>query len=129
MSVGTTNPPSAVGGARSAPRPPMMRMTAAAAGRIRHLLGQRGKDSAGIRIGVRNAGCSGLAYNLEYADDVGPFDEVIEDQGVTLLIDPKAVMFLIGSEMDFVQDKLRAGFTFNNPNVKGECGCGESFHV
>ena len=106
-----------------------MRLTDAAAGRIRYLLEQRGKESAGIRIGIRQAGCSGLAYNLEYADDVEPFDEVVEDKGVTVLIDPKAVMFLIGSEMDFVEEKLRAGFTFNNPNVKGECGCGESFHV
>lgn len=111
------------------PRPPMMRLTDAAAGRIRHLLERRGKVSAGIRVGVRHAGCSGLAYNLEYADEAAPFDEVVEDKGVTVLIDPKAVMFLIGSEMDFVEDKLRAGFTFNNPNVKGECGCGESFHV
>lgn len=110
-------------------RPPMMRLTDAAAGRIRRLLERRGKASAGIRVGVRHAGCSGLAYNLEYADEAAPFDEVIEDKGVTVLIDPKAVMFLIGSEMDFVEDKLRAGFTFNNPNVKGECGCGESFHV
>ena len=118
------------GGARAdRARPPMMRLTDAAAGRIRHLLDRRDRDSAGIRVGVRHAGCSGLAYNLEYADEAGPFDEVVEDKGVTVLIDPKAVMFLIGSEMDFVEDKLRAGFTFNNPNVKGECGCGESFHV
>lgn len=118
-----------VGGAPARGRPPAMRLTNAAAGRIRYLLEQRGKESAGIRIGIRQAGCSGLAYNLEYADDVEPFDEVVEDKGVTVLIDPKAVMFLIGSEMDFVEEKLRAGFTFNNPNVKGECGCGESFHV
>ena len=118
-------------GARAAPRerPPMMRLTPAAAGRIRRLLEQRGKESVGIRVGVRHAGCSGLAYNLEYADEIAPFDETVVDKGVTVLIDPKAVMFLIGSEMDFVEDKLRAGFTFNNPNVKGECGCGESFHV
>lgn len=118
-------------GAARAPRerPPLMRLTDAAADRIRDLVARRGKDSAGVRIGVRNAGCSGLAYNLEYADEAAPFDEVVEDKGVTLLVDPKAVMFLIGSEMDFVEDKLRAGFTFNNPNVKGECGCGESFHV
>lgn len=117
---------------RAAParaRPPMVRLTDAAADRIRHLLARRGRDSAGIRVGVRHAGCSGLAYNLEYADSVEPFDEVVEDKGVTVLIDPKAVMFLIGAEMDFVEERLRAGFTFNNPNVKGECGCGESFHV
>lgn len=116
-------------GAAPRARPPMMRLTDAAADRIRGLLAQRGRESAGIRVGVRHAGCSGLAYNLEYADEVAPFDETVVDKGVTVLIDPKAVMFLIGSEMDFVEDKLRAGFTFNNPNVKGECGCGESFHV
>lgn len=110
-------------------KPPLMRLTDAAANRVRELLDQRGKESAGVRIGVRSAGCSGLAYSLEYVDEIEPFDEVVMDKGVTVLIDPKAVMFLIGSEMDFVEEKLKAGFTFNNPNEKGTCGCGESFHV
>jgi len=110
-------------------RPPLMRLTDAAAAQVRRLLAQRGKESAGVRVGVRNAGCSGLAYSLEYADEIGAFDEVVVDKGVTVLIDPKAVMFLIGSEMDFVEDKLKSGFTFTNPNEKGRCGCGESFHV
>lgn len=113
---------------RAAP-PAMMSLTDAAAAQIQHLLDQRGKASAGIRLGVRSAGCSGLAYSLEYADEIEKFDEVVVDKGVTVLIDPKAVMFLIGSEMDFVEDKLKSGFTFNNPNEKGKCGCGESFHV
>jgi iron-sulfur cluster assembly protein len=113
---------------RAAP-PAMMSLTDAAAAQIQHLLEQRGKASAGIRLGVRSAGCSGLAYSLEYADEIEKFDEVVVDKGVTVLIDPKAVMFLIGSEMDFVEDKLKSGFTFNNPNEKGKCGCGESFHV
>lgn len=113
---------------RAAP-PAMMNLTDAAAAQIQHLLDQRGKASAGIRLGVRSAGCSGLAYSLEYADEIEKFDEVVVDKGVTVLIDPKAVMFLIGSEMDFVEDKLKSGFTFNNPNEKGKCGCGESFHV
>ena len=78
---------------------------------------------------MRNAGCSGLAYTLEFADRIDSFDEVVIDKDVTVLIDPKAVMFLIGSEMDFVEEKLTSGFTFNNPNEKGKCGCGESFHV
>ena len=82
-----------------------------------------------MRVGVRTAGCSGLSYTLEFAEDRSEFDEVVEDRGVTIFIDPKAVMFLIGSEMDFVADKLSSGFVFNNPNEKGKCGCGESFHV
>lgn len=114
------------------PRPALpqaLSITDAAAKQIQHLLDQRGKPSAGIRVGVRSAGCSGLAYSLEYADEIEKFDEVVVDKGVTVLIDPKAVMFLIGSEMDFVEEKLKSGFTFNNPNEKGKCGCGESFHV
>jgi iron-sulfur cluster assembly protein len=114
---------------KPAERPPLMRLTDAAAVRVRELLDQRGTDSAGVRIGVRSAGCSGLAYSLEYVDEIEPFDEVVTDKGVTVMIDPKAVMFLIGSEMDFVEEKLKSGFTFNNPNEKGTCGCGESFHV
>ncbi len=101
----------------------------AAAVRVKELLDNRGKESAGIRVGVRKGGCSGLAYTIEYADDVQKFEEVINDKGVTVLIDPKAIMYLIGSEMDFVQDKFKSGFTFVNPNEKGQCGCGESFHV
>ncbi len=106
-----------------------MIVTDAAAQRIQALLAKRGKPSAGIRIGVRARGCSGLTYTLEYADEKGRLDEVIEDKGVTILIDPKATMFIIGTEMDYVEDKLQSGFTFRNPNEKGRCGCGESFHV
>jgi iron-sulfur cluster assembly accessory protein len=106
-----------------------MTVTEAAAQRIQAMLAQRGKPSAGIRIGVRARGCSGLTYTLEYADEKGKFDEIVEDKGVTILIDPKATMFIIGTEMDFVADKLQSGFTFTNPNEKGRCGCGESFHV
>src|SRR5690242_11607119 len=106
-----------------------MRVTDAAASRIKALLAKRGKPSLGIRLGVRARGCSGLTYTLEYADEKGKFDEIVEDKGVTILIDPKATMFIIGTEMDFVEDKLQSGFTFRNPNEKGRCGCGESFHV
>jgi len=106
-----------------------MIVTDAAAQRIQALLAKRGKPSAGIRIGVRARGCSGLTYTLEYADEKGRLDEVVEDKGVTILIDPKATMFIIGTEMDYVEDKLQSGFTFRNPNEKGRCGCGESFHV
>jgi len=106
-----------------------MTVTDAAAGRIQALLARRGKPSVGIRVGVRSRGCSGLTYTLEYADEKGKFDEVVQDKGVTILIDPKATMFIIGTEMDYVEDKLQSGFTFRNPNEKGRCGCGESFHV
>ena len=106
-----------------------MSVTDAAAARVNLLLEQRGRPSYGVRVGVRSAGCSGLSYTLEYADEKGEFDEVVKENGVTILIDPKASMFLIGTEMDYVEDKLKSGFVFNNPNEKGRCGCGESFHV
>ena len=106
-----------------------MNLTDAAAERVQALLGKRGKPSAGIRIGVSTKGCSGLSYTVDYADERGKFDEVVEDKGVTVLIDPRAVMFVIGSEMDYVEEKLHSGFVFRNPNEKGRCGCGESFHV
>lgn len=106
-----------------------MTLTDAAADRIRALLAKRGKPAVGIRVGVRSRGCSGLTYTLEYADEKGKLDEMVQDKGVTVLIDPKASMFIIGTEMDYVEDKLQSGFTFRNPNEKGRCGCGESFHV
>jgi len=106
-----------------------MTLTEAAADRIRALLAKRGKPAVGIRVGVRSRGCSGLTYTLEYADEKGKLDELVQDKGVTVLIDPKASMFIIGTEMDYVEDKLQSGFTFRNPNEKGRCGCGESFHV
>jgi iron-sulfur cluster assembly protein len=110
-------------------RKQVLSVTDAAAAQIQTLLVKRGKPSAGVRIGVRARGCSGLSYTLEYADERGKFDEVVEDKGVTILVDPKAVMFILGTEMDYVAEKLQSGFTFRNPNEKGRCGCGESFHV
>ena len=109
--------------------PAPMTITDAAAERVKALLAKRGKPSVGIRIGVRSTGCSGMSYTLEYADEKSAFDEVLEDKGVTVLIDPKATMFILGTEMDFVEDKMQSGFVFKNPNEKGRCGCGESFHV
>jgi len=109
--------------------PSMITITDNAAVHIQALLDKRGKPSAGVRIGVRTAGCSGFSYTLEYADEASEFDEVVEHQGVTIFIDPKATMFIVGTEMDFVDEKLKSGFVFNNPNEKGKCGCGESFHV
>jgi iron-sulfur cluster assembly protein len=108
---------------------PIMNVTNAAAVRVKMLLDQRGKKSLGVRIGMQTAGCSGLSYTLEFANERNEFDEIVEDNGVTIIVDPKAVMFLIGTEMDYVEDKLKSGFVFNNPNEKGRCGCGESFHV
>jgi iron-sulfur cluster assembly protein len=104
-------------------------ITPTATDRIRGLLAARGKPSAGVRVGIRTKGCSGLSYTIEYADEVGRFDEVVDTGEFKVLIDPKAIMFLIGTEMDYVEEKLKSGFTFRNPNEKGRCGCGESFHV
>ncbi len=104
-------------------------ITDRAASQIQALLAKREKPAVGIKVGIRTRGCSGLSYTIEYADEIGKYDEVVEDKGVRVLIDPKAVMFLIGTEMDFQDDKFKSGFTFNNPNAKGSCGCGESFSV
>ena len=111
------------------PRPQVMSVTPLAAERVKALIEGRGKPTAGIRIGVRSKGCSGLSYTLEFADKQEPLDEVIETGGVKLLIDAKASLFLIGTEMDYEEEKLKSGFVFKNPNEKGRCGCGESFHV
>src|ERR1700740_345155 len=104
-------------------------VTDAAAERIQALLARRGKPSVGVRGGVRARGCSGLSYTLEYADEKGKYDEVVEDKGVTILVDPKAVMFILGTEMDYVEEKLQTGFVFRNPDEEGRCSWGESFHV
>lgn len=111
------------------PRPKLMTVTPLAVERVKALIDGRGKPTAGIRIGVRTKGCSGLSYTLEFADKQEPMDEVIEAEGIKLLVDPKASLFLIGTEMDYEEEKLKSGFVFRNPNEKGRCGCGESFHV
>ena len=108
---------------------PLMTLTDAAADRVKQLMAKATKPVIGLRVGVKAQGCSGMSYYVEYAEEKKKFEEVIEDKGVTLLIDPAATMFLIGSEMDYKEDKLQSGFTFTNPNEKGRCGCGESFHV
>ena len=118
----------AAGEKKMAARQALM-VTDAAAKRIEALLAQRGKPAVGVRVGVRARGCSGLSYTLEYADEQGKYDEVVEDKGVRVLVDPKAIMFLLGTEMDYVEETLQSGFVFRNPNEKGRCGCGESFHV
>jgi iron-sulfur cluster assembly protein len=106
-----------------------MRLTDAAATRIKDILGKAERPTAGVRVGVKNGGCAGMSYTMEYAESAAPHDEVIEDKGVKLLIDPKAVLFLLGTEMDFKIDKLSSGFVFNNPNQTSACGCGESVSI
>ena len=106
-----------------------MTLTEAAAERAKHLMAKADKPIVGLRVGVKAQGCSGMSYYVEYAEEQKKFEEVVEDKGVTILIDPAATMFLIGSEMDYQEDKLQSGFVFKNPNEKGRCGCGESFHI
>jgi iron-sulfur cluster assembly protein len=110
-------------------RPQVMRLTEAAAVRIKYVIARADKPVAGVRVGVKNGGCAGMEYTMEYADAVNPTDEVVEDKGVKILIDPKAVLFLLGTEMDFKTEKLSAQFVFNNPNQTSACGCGESVQL
>jgi iron-sulfur cluster assembly protein len=111
------------------PRPQVMRLTEGAASRIRDILSKSDKPIVGVRVGVKNGGCAGMSYTMEYAASANAHDEVVEDKGVKLLIDPKAVLFLLGAEMDFKVDKLSSGFVFNNPNQTSACGCGESVAI
>ncbi len=108
--------------------PPLMRLTEAAAARLRRLYAG-GQAGMLLRISVGTKGCSGLSYDMSWTDAPGPGDEVVTDQGLTVLVDRKASLFLIGTVMDYEMKDLEAGFTFINPNEKGRCGCGESFHV
>ena len=107
-------------------RPQVIRLTEAAADRIKYVMANAVKPIVGVRVGVKNGGCAGMSYTMEYAEDVAPFDEVVEDKGVRVLVDPKAILFLLGTEMDYKTDKLTAQFVFNNPNQTSACGCGES---
>jgi iron-sulfur cluster assembly protein len=103
-----------------------MRLTEGAAARIKDILSRADQPIAGVRVGVKNGGCAGMSYTMEYAESANAKDEVIDDKGVRLFIDPKAVLFLLGTEMDFKVDKISSGFVFNNPNQTSACGCGES---
>ena len=107
-------------------KPQLMTVTETAAERIRELMAHAEEPVAGLRVGVKNGGCAGMAYSMDYVREPFPGDEVVEDKGVKVLIDPKAVLFLLGTEMDFKRDKLTSGFVFNNPNQVSACGCGES---
>ena len=111
------------------PRPKVVTLTEAAAERVREIMGRAGQPYAGLRVGVKNGGCAGQEYLLEYAQAANPLDEVVEDQGVRILIDPNAVLFLIGTEIDYEVSKLAAKFVFRNPNETDACGCGESVTI
>jgi iron-sulfur cluster assembly protein len=111
------------------PRPQVMRLTDAAASRIKEVMASANGEVAGVRVGVKNGGCAGMEYTMEYAAAVAPTDEVVEDKGVKILVDPKAVLFLLGTEMDYKREKLSAQFVFNNPNQTSACGCGESVQI
>jgi iron-sulfur cluster assembly protein len=111
------------------PRPKVVTLTPAAAARVKEIMDRADKPYAGLRVGVKNGGCAGSEYIFEYAVEKGPIDEVVEDQGVTILIDPKAVLFLIGTTIDYETTKLSSKFVFNNPNETDACGCGESVTI
>lgn len=115
--------------AQARPRPQVMRLTEAAAERIKAVMSKTEQPVAGLRVGVKNGGCAGMEYTMDYAAEVAPGDEVVEDKGVKLLIDRKAVLFLLGTEMDFKVDRLSSQFVFNNPNQVSACGCGESVQL
>ena len=119
----TTNPTTKP---KPRPRPQVMRLTEAAAARVRDLTARTDSEIVGLRVGIKNGGCAGQSYTVEYAHDIKPTDEVVEDKGVKILVDPKAVLFLLGTEMDYKTDKMSAQFVFNNPNQTSACGCGES---
>lgn len=111
------------------PKPKVVTLTDAAAERVREIMSSAERQVAGLRIGVKNGGCAGMFYTMEWAESVDPLDEVVEDKGAKVLIDKKAVLFLLGTQMDYKVDKLSAGFVFINPNETSACGCGESVAI
>lgn len=104
-------------------------ITDGALSHVKELLNNRGKPSYGLRIGIKSGGCSGLTYEVSYADEKGKYDEELQTDDIKILIDPKAVMYLLGTEMDYQETDFKSGFVFNNPNEKGKCGCGKSFNI
>jgi iron-sulfur cluster assembly protein len=111
------------------PRPKVVTLSDAAAARVKEIMAKAEKPYAGLRVGVKNGGCAGQEYILEYAEAAGPLDEVVEDKDVRILIDPKAVLFLIGTEIDYEISRLSSKFVFRNPNETDACGCGESVTI
>ncbi len=110
-------------------RPKAVKLTDAAAARIREIVAGADGRYQGVRLGVTNGGCAGMSYTMDYAESARPLDEVVVDKGVKIFIEPKAILFLLGTEMDFVREKLGARFAFNNPNQTAACGCGESVSI
>ncbi|MDI1326929.1 MAG: iron-sulfur cluster assembly accessory protein [Brevundimonas sp.] len=111
------------------PRPKAVSLTDAAAARVIEIMANAARPCVGLRVGVKNGGCAGQEYTFAYAEEIAPMDEVVEDKGVTILIDPKAILFLIGSEIDYETTKLASKFVFRNPNQTDACGCGESVTI
>lgn len=107
-------------------RPKAITLTDAAAARVTALMAASEKEVLGLRVGVENGGCAGMSYTMDYAEEQAPYDEIVEEKGITILIDPKAILFLLGTEMDYEENKMSSGFVFNNPNQTDACGCGES---
>ncbi|MEM8985667.1 MAG: iron-sulfur cluster assembly accessory protein [Pseudomonadota bacterium] len=111
------------------PRPKAVTLTDAAATRVKAIMSKTDNSYIGLKVGVKNGGCAGMEYVMNYAEAAEPLDEVVEDKGVTILIDPKAILFLLGTEIDYVVEKLSSRFVFNNPNQTDACGCGESVTI
>ena len=110
-------------------RPQLISLTDAAADRVKSLIEKSDKPVLGLRVGITTKGCNGMSYMVEYAETESKMEEVVEDKGVKIYVDPMAVMYILGSTMDYVEDKFHSGFVFDNPNETGRCGCGESFSV
>jgi iron-sulfur cluster assembly protein len=110
-------------------RPKPVKLTEAAAARVRQIMADAEGQYLGVRVGVTNGGCAGMSYTMEYASEAKPLEEVMEDKDVRIYIDPKAILFLIGTELDFVHEKFGSRFVFNNPNQTAACGCGESVQI
>ena len=111
------------------PRPKVVTLTDAAATRMTEIMSAADEAFTGVKIGVKNGGCAGMEYTMDYAIEAGPLDEVVEENGVKVMIDPKAILFFLGTEIDFVTEKLSQRFVFNNPNQTDACGCGESVTI
>lgn len=111
------------------PRPKVMTLTPRAAERVRAIMASKGPDIAGLKIGVKKGGCAGMEYTMTWADKIEKFDEVVEQDGARVIVDPQAVLYLLGTEMDYKTEKLSSTFVFNNPNQSGACGCGESVNL